>query len=73
MIEVHFRSCWTIVFLNKSVIDPTPTVWVCMDRDVYDRSLADLLEMKHIEIIQNGPSHVEGLGYGRTHVEGSQL
>jgi hypothetical protein len=59
MIEVSMSACWTIVFLNKSHENPTPTVWVCESRGIYDRSLVKLKGLKHIEIIQHGPSHVE--------------
>jgi len=59
MIEVSLNACWTIVFLNKSHENPTPTVWVCENRRVYDRSLEKLGGLKHIEIIQHGASHVE--------------
>lgn len=59
MIDVYFSACWTIVFLNRSFQNPTPTVWVCENKAVYDRSLMSLRSQKHIEIIQNGPSHVE--------------
>jgi hypothetical protein len=58
MIEVSgFSSCWTITFLNKSFENPTPTVWVCGNKDLYETSLAKLRGQKHIEIVQNGPSH----------------
>lgn len=59
MIDVSLNACWTIVFLNKSFENPTPTVWVCTTKAVYDRSVASLQNLKHVEIIQNGPSHVE--------------
>ncbi len=57
-VEVHFAACWTIVFLNKFHENSTPTVWVCVNERVYDRKLKELQALKHIEIVQNGPSHV---------------
>lgn len=59
MIDVSLSACWTIVFLNKSHQNPTPTVWVCENKRVYDRSLAKLRGLAHVEIVQSGPSHVE--------------
>lgn len=62
MIEVSgFNSCWTIVFLNKSHDKPTPTVWVCVNKDAYDRALTKLAGRKWIEVVESGPSHVEGM------------
>lgn len=59
MIEVSgFDSCWTIVFLNKSHSVPTPTVWVCVDKEAMDRNLTKLKSQKWIEVVQSGPSHV---------------
>ena len=48
----------TIVFLNKTHHEPTPTVWVCPSKDAYDQNLAHLQTMSHIEIVQIGPSLV---------------
>jgi len=60
LIEVSdFRAVLTIVFLNKSHEGPTPTVWVCKDRDAYDRALGKLAKRPHVEVIQHGPAHVE--------------
>jgi hypothetical protein len=59
MIEVTLNSCWTIVFLNKSHNKPTPTVWVCTNHDAWTRGIQMLEKMKHIEIIQQGASHVK--------------
>jgi len=47
-----FSSCWTIAFLN-----PTPTVLVCVNKEVYDTQLAKLQKQK-IEIVQNGLSYL---------------
>lgn len=60
MIQVSaFGSVLTVVFLNKSHNPPTPTVWVCADREAFDAAKAKLAAMSHIEVIQAGPSHVE--------------
>jgi len=60
VIEVHpFNACLTITFLNRSFENPTPTVWVCENKTTYDRALARLQILGHIEIVQNGASHVE--------------
>lgn len=62
MIEVSgFGSCWTIIFLNKSHTPPTPTVWVCVDKDAMNRSLTKFAGNKWIEVVQSGASHVEGM------------
>ena len=53
-------TCLTIVFLNKTHEPPTPTVWVCANREAYDRGLDKLRAMKHIEIVGHGDTHVEG-------------
>lgn len=59
MIEVSgFNSCWTIVFLNKSHASPTPTVWVCVDKEAMVRNVAKLKSQKWIEVVQSGPAHV---------------
>ena len=59
MIEVsEFDSCWTIVFLNKSHEKPTPTVWVCVNKEAMDRHLARLKSQHWIEVVESGPSHV---------------
>ena len=59
MIEVSaFNTCWTITFLNKSFENPTPTVWVCPNKDAYERALEKLRSQKWIEVVQNGSSHV---------------
>lgn len=59
MIDVSLNACLTIVFLNKRHQPPTPTVWVCTTRAVYDRSVESLGKLAHIEIVQSGLSHVE--------------
>ena len=59
MIETALGACLTIVFLNKSHENSTPTVWVCSDRGVYESSLKHLQSLKHIEVVQAGPSHVQ--------------
>lgn len=62
MIEVSgFNSCWTIVFLNNSHVKPTPTVWVCVDKNAFDLALTKLAGMKWIQVVQSGASHVEGI------------
>lgn len=61
LIEVSdFRAVWSIVFLNRSHENPTPTVWVCRDQGAYARSLEKLKGMRHIDVIQSGAAHVEG-------------
>jgi hypothetical protein len=59
MIEVNLNACWTIVFLNMNHENPTPTVWVCENKRVYERSLVRLRAYQHIKIVQSGPSQVE--------------
>jgi hypothetical protein len=65
MIETELGSCLTIVFLNKSHESPTPTVWVCTNRAVYESSLRHLQGLKHVEVVQAGPSHVQEGNPGR--------
>lgn len=58
-IEVNnFQSVLTVTFLNKSFENPTPTTWVCANRDAYDRAVNKLANMPHIEIIEQGAVHV---------------
>lgn len=54
-----FQTMYTVTFLNKSQEDLTPTVWVCKDRDAFDRAIAKLTGLPHIKIVQDGPSHFE--------------
>jgi hypothetical protein len=49
----------TIAFLNNTVQNPTPCVWVCASPLAYDKALARLKDMPWITILQAGPSHVE--------------
>ena len=53
-----FDTVITIVFKNKSMGD-TLVVWVCADREAYYKALDKLAAMPHVEVIQNGDSHVE--------------
>lgn len=64
MIETYLGACFTVVFLNKTHQDPTPTVWVCTDQAAYLASLAHLRRLKHIEIVQEGPSHIQDGSFG---------
>jgi hypothetical protein len=52
-----FNTVWTITLLNKSM-EIGPTVWVCQSRAAYDKALADLATMQHIEVLDCGESHV---------------
>ena len=59
-IEVSmFETVRTIVFLNKHNTPPSLVVWVAADNTAYQVALADLKKSKHIEIIQQGHSHVQ--------------
>lgn len=58
-IPVHpMGAVLTITFLNKTHVQPTPTVWVCENRDAYESGMRELLANEHIHIVQSGPSHV---------------
>jgi hypothetical protein len=59
VIETCMGACWTIVFYNRSVQEASPTVWVCESETTYHNAMKRLAGLKHIEIVQNGPSHVE--------------
>lgn len=58
-LSTALNAVLSIVFLNKAHDKPTPTVWVCQNRKVYDKSLKKLRESSHIEIVQHGLAHVE--------------
>jgi hypothetical protein len=66
-IETWLGACWTITFLNTTHEKPTPTVWVCTNQAAYYASLSHLRLLKHIEIVQGGPSHVQDGGFGPRH------
>jgi hypothetical protein len=53
-----FDSCLTIVFVNKNHSPESPTVWVCRNQESYEKSLKKLNNIKHVEIIQSGFSHI---------------
>lgn len=67
MIETSLGACFTVTFLNKTHENPTPTVWVCTNQASYNASLSHLRAMKHIEIVQHGPSHVQDGSFGPRH------
>lgn len=67
MIETNLGACFTVVFLNKTHSAPTPTVWVCENQAAYLASLKYLRGLKHIEIVQEGPSHVQDGSFGPRH------
>jgi hypothetical protein len=52
-----FNTVWTITLRNKSMQN-APTFWVCQSRAAYDKALADLAEMPHMEVIDSGSAHV---------------
>jgi hypothetical protein len=52
-----FNTVWTITLRNKSMQNG-PTVWVCQSRAAYDKALADLANMPHMEVIDSGAAHV---------------
>lgn len=60
MIETYMGACFTITFINKSYHGNDPVVWVCESQAAYFASLGYLRSLKHIEILQAGPSHVKG-------------
>lgn len=66
-ITVSLGACFTITFLNKSHENPTPTVWVCTNEGSYLASHKHLTALKHIEIVQAGPSHVQDGSFGPRH------
>jgi hypothetical protein len=51
------NTVWTITLRNKSMQNG-PTVWVCQSREAYDKALADLAGMPHVEVIDSGAAHV---------------
>ncbi len=58
MINTEFGSCWTLAFKNISLGDQL-FVWVCADREVYDRRLKQLESMPHVTIVQAGAGIVK--------------
>lgn len=55
-IQVEFNACLTIIFVNESLGDETPSCIVCADYPAYIRKLEEMKAQKHIKILQNGPS-----------------
>ena len=53
-----FGQVLTIVFKNKSRGNEM-VVWVCENKAAYDAGLAKLSAMPHVEVMQNGGTHVE--------------
>lgn len=50
---------WTIVFLNNSVEDPTPTVWIMKTKEEYENWKTEVENLPWCKIIQSGLSLVK--------------
>lgn len=55
----QFNRAFAIAYFNKSSEPPMPYIWVCENKNAYDKALKKLQELSWIEIIAHGLSHVE--------------
>lgn len=52
-------SVLTIAFYNKTHTPPTLYVWVCQNREAFDKGLQELAESPWCEIVHKGDSVVK--------------
>lgn len=53
------NTCLSICFINKSHENPTPVVWVCSNKESFDKAIKKLNGMTWIQILTSGATHVE--------------